>query len=103
MDVADGIDVLHERCAGMDISKSDAKVCIRFPGDKRGFKQTIETYGATSGEVLRLRRDLEAAQVSLVVMEATGDYWKPFFFPLAETLNVQLVNAKQAKNMAHRN
>lgn len=102
MDVADGIDVLHERCAGMDISKSDAKVCIRFPGDKRGFKQTIETYGATSGEVLRLRRDLEAAQVSLVVMEATGDYWKPFFFPLAETLNVELINAKQAKNIPGR-
>ena len=102
MDVAEGMDVLHERCAGMDISKKDAKVCIRFPGEKRGFTQTIETYGATSGEVLRLRRDLEAARVSLVVMEATGDYWKPFFFPLAETLNVQLVNAKQAKNIPGR-
>ena len=31
-------------------------------------------------------------------MEATGDYWKPFFFLLDETLNVALVNAKQAKN-----
>jgi len=102
VDVAEGMNVLHERCAGMDISKKDAKVCIRFPGEKRGFKQTIETYGATNGEVLRLRRDLEQARVSLVVMEATGDYWKPFFFPLAETLNVQLVNAKQAKNIPGR-
>jgi len=102
VDVAEGMDVLHQRCAGMDISKSDAKVCVRTPGSGNRFTQTITTYGATSGEVLRLRRDLEAAQVSLVVMEATGDYWKPFFFPLAETLNVQLVNAKQAKNIPGR-
>lgn len=102
MDVAEGMDVLHERCAGMDISKKDAKVCVRTPSTGNRFKQTITTYGATSGEVLRLRRDLEAAQVSLVVMEATGDYWKPFFFPLAETLNVELINAKQAKNIPGR-
>lgn len=102
MDAAEGMDVLHQRCAGMDISKSDAKVCVRTPSTGGRCKQTITTYGATSGEVLRLRHDLEAAGVSLVVMEATGDYWKPFFFPLAETLNVELVNAKQAKNIPGR-
>jgi hypothetical protein len=29
---------------------------------------------------VRLRRDLEAAAVTVVVMEATGDYWNPFYF-----------------------
>lgn len=102
MDVAEGMDVLHPRCAGMDISKQDAKVCVRAPGVGARFTQTVTTYGATHGEVLRLRHDLEQAGVSLVVMEATGDYWKPFFFPLTETLNVQLVNAKQARNIPGR-
>lgn len=102
MDVAEGMDVLHQRCAGMDISKSDAKVCVRTPGSGGRFKQTITTYGATRGEVLRLRHDLEQAHVSLVVMEATGDYWKPFLFPLSETLHVELVNAKQARNIPGR-
>lgn len=104
MDAAEGLDVVHERCAGMDISKSDAKVCVRVPaGNGRGrFAQSVNQYQATRGEVLRLRGDLEKARVSLVVMEATGDYWKPFFFVLAETLNVQLVNAKQAKNIPGR-
>lgn len=102
MDAAEGMDVLHQCCAGMDISKKDAKVCVRAPSTGGRFTQAITTYGATSGEVLRLRRDLEAAGVTLVVMEATGDYWKPFFFPLAETLNVHLVNAKQARNIPGR-
>ncbi|OAE01967.1 hypothetical protein A6A22_11430 [Arthrobacter sp. OY3WO11] len=62
----------------------------------------MATYGATTNEIMRLRRDLEAAAVTVVVMEATGDYWKPFYFLLAESLNVQLVNAKAARNIPGR-
>lgn len=62
----------------------------------------MTTYGATTNEIVRLRRDLEAASVTVVVMEATGDYWKPFYFLLAESLNVQLVNAKAARNIPGR-
>lgn len=97
------MDVMHERAAGMDISKRDAKVCVRLPGARPGqFTKQVSTYGSTTNEILRLRTDLETAEVSVVVMEATGDYWKPFFFVLAETLNVELVNAAQAKNIPGR-
>ena len=88
---------------GIDISKRDAKVCIRVPGARAGtFRKTVTTYGATTNEILRLRHDLEDASVTVVAMEATGDYWKPFFFLLDETLNVELVNAKQARNIPGR-
>ncbi len=40
--------------------------------------------------------------MTVVVMEATGDYWKPFYLLLAESLNVQLVNAKAARNIPGR-
>ena len=97
------MEIVHERAAGMDISKRDAKVCIRVPGTRAGsFSKTVATYGATTNEILRLRRDLETVAVTVVVMEATGDYWKPFFFLLDETLNVELVNAKQARNIPGR-
>ena len=96
------MDVVHERCAGMDISKNDAKVCLRVPGPRPGTSKTVSTYGATSNEVLRLRADLAAAGVSEVVMEATSDYWKPFFFVLESAVPVHLVNAKQAKNIPGR-
>lgn len=97
------MDVVHERAAGMDISKRDAKVCVRAPSARAGYYSSIvKTYGSTTNEILRLRHDLEVAAVTVVVMEATGDYWKPFFYVLAETLPVELVNAKSVKNVPGR-
>jgi hypothetical protein len=29
------VDILHERCAGLDIGKKDAKVCVRTPNARR--------------------------------------------------------------------
>ena len=34
--------------------------------------------GSTTRQILALREHLVDEQVSLVVIEATGDYWKPF-------------------------
>ncbi|MFE7156852.1 IS110 family transposase [Streptomyces sp. NPDC057636] len=100
------MDVLHERCAGMDISKRDAKVCVRTPSQKRrgSFTNVTTTWGATTNAVLELRDHLLQAGVTLVVMEATSDYWKPFYYVLAEGtgLNVVLVNAREVKNLPGR-
>jgi len=49
-----------------------------------------------------LRDHLLAAQVTLVVIEATSDYWKPYYYVLVEDLNVILVNARQVKNLPGR-
>jgi transposase len=98
------VDILHERCAGLDISKRDAKVCVRSPNPRRRATFTTETttWASTTNAVLDLREHLIAAQVTLVVIEATSDYWKPFFYLLSEGLNVILVNARQAKNLPGR-
>ncbi|MFJ9352928.1 IS110 family RNA-guided transposase [Streptomyces mirabilis] len=98
------MDVLHERCAGVDISKKDAKACVRIPSTKRRGTFTTETttWGSTTNAVLALRDHLLAAEVTLVVIEATSDYWKPFYYLLADELNVILVNARQAKNLPGR-
>jgi transposase len=98
------VDVLHERCAGLDISKKDVKACVRTPSSKRRGTFTTETttWGSTTNAVLALREHLLAAEVTLVVIEATSDYWKPFYYVLAEDLNVILVNARQVKNLPGR-
>ncbi|MBG0852992.1 IS110 family transposase [Streptomyces spinoverrucosus] len=98
------MDVLHERCAGVDISKKDAKVCVRTPTAKRRGSFTTETttWGSTTNAVLALRDHLLAAEVTLVVIEATSDYWKPFYYLLSEDLAVILVNARQVKNLPGR-
>ena len=98
------MDVLHERCAGVDISKKDAKACARSPSRKRrgSFTNETTTWGSTTNAVLALRDHLLVAEVTLVVIEATSDYWKPFYYLLAEDLNVILVNARQVKNLPGR-
>ncbi|QDG66690.1 IS110 family transposase [Pseudarthrobacter sp. NIBRBAC000502772] len=97
------MEVLHYRCSGMDISKRDAKVCVRVPGARQNtFTKVITVTGATTHDILELRDDLVAEEVTLVVMEATSDYWKPFYYLLDPVLNVILVNARHARNLPGR-
>lgn len=97
------MELMHERCAGMDISKRDAKVCVRAPGARRGtYRKEISTHGAMRRDIAALGDHLVSQGVTLVVLEATGDYWKPFYYGLADRLNLMLVNARHAKNMPGR-
>jgi len=98
------MEVVHPRCAGMDISKRDAKVCVRVAGSgRRKTAETVTTWGSVTNQVLALREHLIAEQVTLVVMEATGDYWKPFYYLLEDAgFEVMLVNARHAKNLPGR-
>ena len=94
------MDVIHERAVGIDISKRDAKVCLRVPGKRAGtFESTVTTWGATTSQILALRDYLIGQNVSTIVMEATSDYWKPFYFLFEDALPVMLVNAKAARNI----
>ena len=97
------MEVLHPRCAALDVSKKDAKVCVRTPGKRAGtYTNKVTTWGATTNQVLALRAYLLEQKVTLVVMEATSVYWKPFYFLLEDGLEVMLVNARQARNMPGR-
>ncbi len=99
-----GMELVHPRCAGLDVSKRDAKVCVRVAGSGRAAaRSTVTTWGAVTNQVLALREHLVAQQVTLVVMEATGDYWKPFYYLLEDApFEVMLVNARHVKNLPGR-
>ena len=97
------MDVVHPRCAGIDCSKKDAKVCVRIQGQGRRAKSaTVTTWGATTGQILALREHLVAAKVTCVVIESTSDYWKPFYYLLDDELDVTLVNAAAVRNLPGR-
>src|ERR1700752_1040569 len=97
------MEVVHARCAGIDISKRDAKVCVRVQGaGSRPTSATVTTWGAMTKQILALRDHLIEQNVTCVVMEATGDYWKPYFYLLDDALSVMLVNAHDARNMPGR-
>jgi transposase len=98
------MEVVHARCAGLDISKTDAKVSVRIAGrGRRKPSTTVTTWSATSSSILRLADMLAEQKVTCVVMEATGAYWKPFYSLLAEAgLPVMLVNASQVRQIPGR-
>jgi hypothetical protein len=98
------MEVVHVRCAGLDVSKKDAKVCVRLAGaGRRKTVQTVTTWGSTTNQVLALREHLITEKVTCVVMEATGDYWKPFYYLLEDGgFEVMLVNARHVKNLPGR-
>jgi len=97
------VDVLHDRCAGLDISKRDVKACLRTPGTRRNQRRSeVRTFATTTNDLLALRDWLVAERVSLVVMEGTGDYWRAPYYLLEDALNVELVNARQVKAMPGR-
>ncbi len=99
------MEVMHPRCAGLDVSKKDAKVCVRVAGaGRRRTTETVTGWGSMTNQILALREHLAAAQVTCVVMEATGDYWKPFYYVLEDLpeTEVMLVNARDAKNLPGR-
>ncbi|WP_113717488.1 IS110 family RNA-guided transposase [Arthrobacter dokdonensis] len=103
MGTKDPNDVVYRRVAGMDVSKSDVKVCVRVPSTQRNrYHSEVTTWGATVPEIMKLKAFLEEAQLELVVMESTSDYWKPYFYLLEDTVPVQLVNARQARNLPGR-
>lgn len=73
------MEVVHARCAGMDISKTDAKVCVRVQGAGRRKTSTeVTEWAAKTSKILELADYLLAQKVTCVVMEATGNYWKIF-------------------------
>jgi transposase len=62
----------------------------------------VKTFGATTAQILALVDYLLGQRVTTVVMEATSDYWKPFYYVMEDKLPVMLVNAKHARNIPGR-
>ncbi|MFK4295866.1 transposase [Arthrobacter sp. GAS37] len=99
------MEVVHVRCAGLDISKRDAKVCVRIAASgRRKTIETVTTWASMTNQILALREHLAVERVTCVVMEATGDYWKPFYYLLEDLpgVEVMLVNARHVKNLPGR-
>jgi transposase len=95
----------HERVAGIDVAKAKADVCTRLPPAREGGRRAskVEEVPATAAEILALAGRLLADRVTLVVMEATSDYWRIWFYLLeAAGLNVQLANPAHARQLAGR-
>lgn len=93
------MDVVLERCAGIDIGKDEVVACVRTPDPsaKRQRKET-RTFLSFTGDLEAMADWFAAEGVTEVVMEATGSYWKPVWYVLEErAFELKLVNAQHVK------
>lgn len=98
------MDVVVVRCAGLDVAKDEVVACVRVPGEGRTARhQEIRTFSAFTSGLEALADWLTAEGVTDVVMEATGQYWKPVWYLLEDRgLDLKLVNARHVKIMPGR-
>jgi transposase len=88
------VEVIYERCAGLDVGKDEVVACIRVPDGAGGRRQEVCTYPTFSSGLESLAEWLQDHDVTQVVLEATGQYWKPIWYVLEERgLELLLVNA----------
>jgi transposase len=97
------MDVVVERCAGLDVHRDNVVATVRFPGaGRRRFEQQTRTFSATLAGLAALGAWLAEFGVTLVGMEATGVYWKTVFQSLEDRFECWLLNAHHLRNVPGR-
>jgi transposase len=95
------MDILHERCAGLDVHKDMVVACARV---QRGGKaeRELRRFSTMTTGLLELSEWLSSHQCTHVAMEATGVYWKPVWHMLEGSFELVLANAAHIRNVPGR-
>lgn len=96
------MDLIIERCAGLDIHQASIVGTIRMPDGIGGRRIVTHTFGTMTVDLLALREWLQASGVTHVAMESTGVYWKPLYYLLEDGFTVILVNMQHLKQVPGR-
>ena len=96
------MDVLHERCAGLDVHKKTVVACVRSVGADGGVAREVRTFATMTADLLALADWLAERCVRHVAMESTGVYWKPVWHLLEDRFDLMLVNARHIKQVPGR-
>ena len=87
------MDKVYDICCGIDVHKKLIVACLR-----KGNKNVIREFGATTRELLTLADWLKESGCKMVAMESTASYWKPLYNILESSgLNAMVVNAHHMK------
>jgi transposase len=88
--------VIYERCAGLDVHKRSVVACFTFLESGQPSKER-QTFSTMTPDLVRLRDWLKEQGCTHVAMESTGVFWKPVYNLLEEQMQVFVVNAQHIK------
>src|SRR5271170_4534882 len=95
------MEVLHQRCAGLDVHKETVVGCVRI-GAGSEVSRELKRFATTTRGLLQLADWLRAAGCTAVAMEATGVYWKPVWHVLESEFELVLANPAHIRNVPGR-
>lgn len=97
------MDVLIERCAGLDVHRDSVMATVRLPAKRRRQReQHTRCFRSTIAELEALGDWLQGLGVTLVGMEATGIYWRTVFDALEPRFRCWLLNAQHLRHVPGR-
>lgn len=93
------MEVMVECCAGLDVGKDEVVGCVRTPGQPgQGRQSELRIFPTFTSGLEQLAEWLTSHGVTEVVMEATGQYWKPIWYQLEDRgFDLKLVNVRHVK------
>jgi hypothetical protein len=96
------MDVLHERCAGLDVHQETVVCCVLISEPGGRCRKEFRTFGTMTGDLEALRDWLRDRGVSHVAMESTGVFWKPVYAVLEGHDEIVVGNAQHIRNVPGR-
>ena len=93
---------LIERCAMLDVHKSQITACVRVPDSAAGRRQETREFSTTTVGLVTLADWLRSWGVTVVGMESTGVYWRAVFYLLEDEFECQLFNARHLRHVPGR-
>jgi len=94
------MEVLHPRCAGLDVHKDTVVAAVRCVSEPA--HQEVRTFPTTTTGLHALTDWLTSHGCTHVAMEATGIYWKPIWHILEGNFELVLANAQHIRNVPGR-
>lgn len=97
------MEATQRRCCGIDVHKKKLTVHVLPPQGQTETKPLEREFRTFTRDLRTLRDWLKECAVSEVVMEATGQYWRPVWNVLEEQIpKLMLVNPQHVKALAGR-
>lgn len=91
--------VIHQRCCGLDIHKKTIVACILITSQEGMVQKQTRSFSTMTTGLLTLIDWLDSWQITHVAMESTGIYWRAAFNLLEEDHTVLLINAQHLKTV----